>query len=133
VFVGRPGEGAERVSEVCVDAFEAARLTARPGVTGGAVYDAWQAVVDDAGLSHYRRHHCGYATGIGFPPSWSGGGIPRALRRASTSPLAEGMVFHMMSWMMETGSGDYVVSDPVVVTADGAERLTSSVQTLRVV
>jgi Xaa-Pro dipeptidase len=43
------------------------------------------------------------------------------------------MVFHMMSWMMETGSGDYFVSDPVVVTADGAERLTSSVQTLRVV
>ena len=39
----------------------------------GEVYAAWQGVVDRAGLAHYRRHHCGYLVGIGFPPSWTGG------------------------------------------------------------
>jgi len=45
---------------------------------------AWQGVIERAGLSGYRRHHCGYAVGIGFPPSWSGGGVPLGLRAGWT-------------------------------------------------
>lgn len=133
VFVGEAPAGSDFVSGVCTAAFDAALGAARPGAVAGDVYAAWQSVVDGAGLSHYRRHHCGYATGIGFPPSWSGGGVPRALRPGSTSVLAEGMVFHMMSWMMETGAGDYFVSDPVEVTTDGGRRLTTFRRDLHVV
>ncbi|HEX2155063.1 MAG TPA: Xaa-Pro peptidase family protein [Acidimicrobiia bacterium] len=133
VFIGSVPEGSEFVSGVCLDAFEAARSAVRPGVEAGSIYEAWQRVVDEAGLSHYRRHHCGYATGIGFPPSWSGNGVPRALRPGSDVRLAEGMVFHLMSWMMETGAGDYFVSDPVVITPDGGRRLTKTPQELVVV
>lgn len=133
VFVGEVDGGSRRVSEVCLAAFDAARSAARPGVEAGQVYAAWQEVVDEAGLAHYRRHHCGYATGIGFPPSWSGNGVPRALRPGSRAVLAEGMVFHLMSWMMETGHGDYFVSDPVVIAPEGGRRLTATPQDLRVV
>lgn len=133
VFVGEVPEGSERVAEVCIEAFEAARVQAKGGTKAGDVYAAWQAVVDAAGFGHYRRHHCGYATGIGFPPSWSGNGVPRALRPDSRAVLAEGMVFHVMSWMMGTGAGDYFVSDPVVIGRGEAERLTSAPQGLTVV
>lgn len=133
VFVGEVPDGSEFVADVCLRAFEAARAVLRPGVEAGSVYEAWQAVLDEAGLSHYRRHHCGYATGIGFPPSWSGNGVPRALRPGGTVRLEEGMVFHLMSWMMETGRGDYFVSDPVVITPEGGRRLTTTPQDVTVV
>jgi Xaa-Pro dipeptidase len=47
--------------------------------------------------------------------------------------LAAGMLFHQMSWVMGTGQGDYFVSDPVVVTPGGGERLSSVSQELRVI
>lgn len=133
VFVGVMPEGSEFVAGVCLEAFEAARLAARPGVEAGQVYQDWQAVLDGAGLAHYRRHHCGYATGIGFPPSWSGNGVPTALRPQSREVLEEGMVFHLMSWLMETGVGDYFVSDPVVIRPGGAERISVTSQAVQVV
>lgn len=133
VFIGEAPAGSVGVSEVCLAAFAAARSAAKAGVAAGDVYAAWQRIVDDAGLAHYRRHHCGYATGIGFPPSWSGNGVPRALRPGGEDALVEGMVFHLMSWMMGTGQGDYFVSDPVVITPTGADRLSMSPQALSVV
>lgn len=129
LHVGEPPPSTIDVSEVCLAAFAAAARAARPGSTGGDVYAAWQSIVDQAGMANFRRHHCGYVTGIGFPPSWSGHGIPRSLRPGSTLVLREGMVIHLMSWMMGTGRGDYFVSDPVVVTTAGAERLTTTPQT----
>jgi Xaa-Pro dipeptidase len=106
----------------------------RPGVPAREVYAAWQAVVDRAGLSHYRRHHCGYMIGVGMPPSWIGGNMVVGLRHDSDMVLKEGMVFHLMSWLMDTGRpGDYFVSDTAVVTEDGCEVITSVPQTLHVV
>lgn len=130
VFIGDVPDGSEYVAGVCLEAFEAARKAVRPGVEAGRVYAAWQDVLDRNGLAHYRRHHCGYLTGIGFPPSWTGNGIPRALRDGSRMRLAAGMVFHLMSWTMGTGQGDYFVSDPVVVTPNGGERLSRTPQDL---
>jgi Xaa-Pro dipeptidase len=68
----------------------------------GDVYRAWQGVLDRNGLSDYRRHHCGYATGIGYPPSWSGSGVPVGLRPDSKMELRPGMVFHLMSWLLRS-------------------------------
>jgi Xaa-Pro dipeptidase len=133
VFVGEAPPGADFVAGVSLEAFDTARRRAVPGTEAGQVYDAWQSVLDTAGLSHYRRHHCGYLTGIGFPPTWSGSGVPRGLRAGSPQVLAAGMLFHQMSWVMGTGQGDYFVSDPVVVTPGGGERLSSVSQELRVV
>jgi Xaa-Pro dipeptidase len=95
-----------------------------PGAKAGDAYQAWQATITEAGFGSYRRHHCGYAVGIGFPPSWSGGGTPRGLRMGSDLVLAEGLVFHLMSWLLRTGRGDYFLSDTIVVGSSGAEFLT---------
>ena len=54
-------------------------------------------VVDAAGLSHFRRHHCGYLVGIGFPPSWTGGNRVTGLRHDSELVIRTGMTFHILS------------------------------------
>ena len=126
VFIGRASKKARRIHSVCVDAAERAAEAVGPGVRAGEVYRAWQEVVDRSGLSGYRRHHCGYSVGIGFPPSWSGGGVPQGLRADSQLVLRPGMVFHLMSWLLRTGRGDSFLSDTIVVTENGAELLTRS-------
>jgi Xaa-Pro dipeptidase len=124
VFIGSAPRRAYDIQAVCEEAIEAAAAAIRPGVAAEDVYAAWQGVIDRAGLSGYRRHHCGYAVGIGFPPSWSGGGVPLGLRAGSRMELRAGLVFHLMSWLLRTGKGDYFLSDTVVVTEGGCERLT---------
>jgi Xaa-Pro dipeptidase len=102
-------------------------LTAlRPGALAREVYAAWQSVVDRAGLAHYRRHHCGYLVGIGFPPSWTGGNRVSGLRHDSDLLIRVGMTFHIISWLMGTGRGDYFISDTVLLGADGPEVLTKA-------
>ncbi|GAB4516489.1 MAG: ectoine hydrolase DoeA [Amphiplicatus sp.] len=126
VFIGSAPKRAYEMQRVCEEAIEAAADKIRPGVAAEDVYAAWQGVVDRAGLEGYRRHHCGYAVGIGFPPSWSGGGVPLGLRAGSKMELRAGMVFHLMSWLLRTAKGDYFLSDTVVVTERGCERLTKA-------
>jgi Xaa-Pro dipeptidase len=105
-------------------AFDAVVATLRPGARAREVYAAWQGVVDEAGLAHYRRHHCGYAVGVGCPPSWTGGNTVVGLRPDSDLEIREGMTFHVLSWLMETGRGDGFISNTVLVGRNGAEVLT---------
>ena len=77
-------------------------------------------------MPQYRRHHCGYAVGIGFPPSWTGGNRVTGLRHDSDFMIEEGMTFHAMSWFTETGRGDFFVSNTVLLGPDGAEVLTKT-------
>jgi Xaa-Pro dipeptidase len=124
VHVGRLPEGTAEMAAVCQEAFAAVLAALRPGALAREVYAAWQAVVDRAGLGHYRRHHCGYAVGIGVPPSWTGGNGVTGLRGDSDMALRAGMTFHILSWLMGTGRGDYFVSDTVLLGEAGAEVLT---------
>jgi Xaa-Pro dipeptidase len=95
-----------------------------PGAPFRDVYAAWQRVVDAAGLAHYRRHHCGYLVGIGVPPSWTGGGQPTGLKYDSDIEVRTGMTFHVLSWLMGTGRGDFFISNTVLLGGEGAEVLT---------
>lgn len=125
VFIGDEPDRSAAIQSACHDAMMAAAEKIGPGVLAGDVYHAWQEQIDRAGLSAYRRHHCGYAVGIGFPPSWSGSGTPQGLRSDSKLELRAGMVFHLMSWLLRTGSGDSFLSDTIVVTENGCEFLTA--------
>jgi Xaa-Pro dipeptidase len=134
IFINEAPAGTEEISKVCIEAFESVTATIQPGVTATEVYQSWQDRVDTAGLDHYQRHHCGYMVGSAFPPAWSGGGVPRGLRRNSDMKLRTGMVFHLLSWLMHTGrAGDYFISDTVMVTPGGCEKLTSLSQQVQVV
>jgi Xaa-Pro dipeptidase len=98
----------------------------QPGRKARDIYAAWQDVVDDAGLAHYRRHHCGYCVGVGVPPSWTGGNTVVGLRADSDMDIRTGMSFHILSWLMGTGRGDDFISNTVLLTSSGAEVLNTT-------
>ncbi len=111
------------MADLASRAFMAVVDALRPGATAGEAYRAWQDVIDDAGLAHYRRHHCGYLVGIGYPPSWTGGNTVVGLKSGSDLALEAGMSFHVLSWLMGTGRGNHFVSSPVLMTAQGTQIL----------
>ena len=114
------------MAEVAKRAFDAALAGLRPGRRAREVYADWQAVVDAAGMPHYRRHHCGYLVGIGVPPSWTGGNTVTGLRHDSDLEIREGMCFHLLSWFTETGRGDFFVSNTALLGPGGPELLTTA-------
>jgi Xaa-Pro dipeptidase len=124
VFIGQAPRESVAMAHICTDAFDAAVAALALGVRARDVYRAWQEVVDAAGLAHYRRHHCGYLVGIGFPPSWTGGNSVTGLRHDSDLEISPGMSFHMLSWLMGTGRGDYFISNTVLLGLNGPEVLT---------
>jgi Xaa-Pro dipeptidase len=118
------------MATIAQKAFDATIGTLRPGRTAREVYQAWQEIVDDAGLSHYRRHHCGYCVGIGMPPSWTGGNNVVGLRPDSDLTIRSGMSFHILSWLMNTGHGNHFLSNTVLVTDAATEVLTPMLPSL---
>lgn len=124
VHIGSIRDEDARIAETCKTAFDAVCAALRPGARARDVYAAWQNVADEAGLAHYRRHHCGYLVGIGMPPSWTGGNSVSGLRHDSDLEIQTGMSFHILSWLMGTGKGDFFMSNCVLLGPDGAEVLT---------
>jgi Xaa-Pro aminopeptidase len=121
-----PVPDAAREAAAAADAgLAAARAALRPGVRTGDVYAAWQrAVAASTAGAWPRRHHCGYLVGIGFPPSWVGGGEVLGIRPGGDTVVRAGMTFHLMSWL--DAPVGHVVSDTALVTADGSELLTTT-------
>jgi Xaa-Pro dipeptidase len=134
VYVGHAPEGADAAAETVIAGLNAICDALTPGALAGQVYAAWKAVVDEElGHHDYHRHHCGYVTGIGFPPGWAGGGVPVGIRPGNEMEIRPGMIFHLLPWLLGQGSTDYAVSDTVLVTDTGAELLTSVARTPTVV
>jgi Xaa-Pro dipeptidase len=127
VYVGHAPKPAEAAAALSIAGMQAIVEAIKPNATAGEVYAAWEQVARDAGLGDYRRHHCGYLVGIGFPPSWTGGSMVTSLAPKSPRKLQAGMVFHAHSWFTDTGRGDdfsYFMSNTVLLTETGGEVLT---------
>ncbi|MQA10493.1 MAG: M24 family metallopeptidase [Pseudonocardiaceae bacterium] len=132
IYIGRAAPDAEEAHAAGMAGLEAARSALHPGALTGDVYSAWQrAVAGSEANSWPQRHHCGYLVGIGFPPSWVGGGEVLGIRPGGEVEIAAGMTFHLMSWV--TQPVGHVISDTALVTETGAELLTSVPRELTVV
>jgi Xaa-Pro dipeptidase len=126
VYIGALPDGAVEAHAAATAGLAAALDALRPGATTGAVYAAWRRAA-----GRPARHHCGYLVGIGFPPSWVGGGEVLGIRPGGRVEIAAGMTFHLMSWVTEPVG--HVVSDTALVTPTGAELLTTIGRDLAVV
>ena len=109
------------------DGMQEALAALVPGATGSDVHSAFHAVISRHGLRKDSR--IGYSIGIGYPPDW--GERTVSLRAEETTVLAPGMAFHVILGMWMDGWG-YELSEPVVVTESGAERLTDLPQDLTI-
>ncbi|WP_079132226.1 M24 family metallopeptidase [Streptomyces nanshensis] len=122
LYCAEPPPGAREAAEGAYAGLAAAREALVPGARTGEVFAAWAGAVAEVTGRRPRRHHCGYLTGAGFPPSWVGGGPVLGIRAGGGTRVRPGMVFHLMSWVeLPTG---YVVSDTALVGANGCELLT---------
>ncbi len=124
VHLGHIRDEDAEMAEIAKRAFAASLHGLRPGRKAREVYGDWQAVVDVAGMGHYRRHHCGYLVGLSFPPTWTGGNRVTGLRHDSDLEIREGMAFHLLSWFTGTGRGEFFVSNTALLGPEGAELLT---------
>jgi ectoine hydrolase len=120
VMLGDPPQRLTDTAKVVAEAMQATLEAIRPGVTGSAVHEAFDRVIRSHGLRKDSR--IGYSIGIGYPPDW--GERTVSLRREETTELAAGMAFHIILGMWMDGWG-YELSEPIVVSATGVERLTN--------
>jgi Xaa-Pro dipeptidase len=127
VYLGSAPSGHERAAQIAQAGLEVIRAALRAGATASEVYQAWQQTMnEELGHRRYRRHHCGYLVGLGFPPSWVGGSRVVGLRPGNDLVLREGMTFHAFSWLLAQPPTDFVLSDTMLVTPDGGEILTNA-------
>ncbi|MBO0810883.1 MAG: M24 family metallopeptidase [Microlunatus sp.] len=119
VMLGPPPPRLTRVAGVVSDGMAAVLEMIKPGVTGADVHAAFQELLVRHELVKDSR--IGYSIGIGFPPDW--GERTVSLRAEERTELVAGMAFHVIAGMWMDGWG-YELSEPVLVTDAGAERLT---------
>ncbi len=124
--VGAPDARQARLYEAILAGEEAQIAAVRPGVTAGDLHAIAVEVVEDHGLSPYRRHHCGHAIGTEVYEQ-------PIVAPGSATPLEEGMAFCLETPYYELGWGGMMVEDLVVVTAAGADVRSTSDRSLRVI
>src|SRR6267378_1917034 len=109
--LGEPGECEQRAYDAVEAGVQAGLDAIRPGVHGGAVFDAAVAGVRAAGLPEFRRHHAGH--GIGLEPAEA------PWLRPGGDPLEAGMVLRVETPYYELGGFGVNVKETVLVTRGG--------------
>jgi Xaa-Pro aminopeptidase len=103
--------------EVVLAAQLAGLEAVRPGAGGAEVDAIVRRIVDDAGHGEHFQHGTGHGVGLEIHEA------PR-LARSSDATLEQGMVVTVEPGIYLPGLGGVRIEDLVIVTADGAERLT---------
>ena len=127
VMLGEPPQPLTETAKVIAEAMDATLAAIRPGVDAHAVHAAFDAVIRSHGMEKGSR--LGYSIGIGYPPDWGEHTI--SVRPGDTTVLAAGMALHIIPGIWTDGFG-YEMSEAVVVTDTGVERLTDLPQELTV-
>lgn len=127
VMLGEPPSRLRDTAKVITEAMAATLAAIQPGVDGDFVHRAFDNVIKPHGL--HKDSRVGYSIGIAYPPDW--GERTVSLRPGEHTELRAGMAFHVILgiWMDDWG---YELSEPVIVTDVGAERLTDLPQELTV-
>jgi len=110
--------------DICVEAFQAAIDTIKPGVTSGEVDEACRSVIEKAGYYENFRKRTGYSIGSSYPPSWGEGHIID-LKKDDPRVLEPRMVFHMPPALRKYNKFGVGISETVLVTETGCEVLTN--------
>ena len=119
VFLGTPPKRMEELAEAMVAGVDEVLAQIKPGRTGEEIEEIWSGIIRRWGFE--KRSRLGYSIGLNFPPDWGEHTI--SIRPGDTHPLQPNMTFHIMPgiWLEEWG---VEISEPIVITETGAERLT---------
>jgi Xaa-Pro aminopeptidase len=116
-YAGEPTAEQRAVHQVVADALDYATHLVRPGVKANVIDQKTRAFIADAGYPVYP-HHTGHGVGV------SGHEEPR-ITPYNEQPLKEGMVIMLEPGVYLPGESGVRLEDALLVTADGAEILTT--------
>lgn len=116
--IGRANEEIKRIYELVKQANAAGRAAARPGATGQEVDRAARKVIADAGYGPYFTHRTGHGLGLE-------GHEPPYMVEGNDVPLEVGNTFTVEPGIYVPGLGGVRIEDDVLITANGAESLTT--------
>jgi Xaa-Pro aminopeptidase len=119
VFLGRASAKVRRLYQAVLEAQEAGKRSVRPGVKAEDVDKAARAVLQRRGLDRYFTHSTGHGLGLEVHE------MPR-LGQGEKTILQEGMVLTVEPGVYVEGIGGIRIEDDVVVTARGAQELTTA-------
>jgi Xaa-Pro dipeptidase len=124
--VGEPPAEWARIHQVTMEANAAGRAAAKPGIPAGEVDRAARAVIEDAGYGPYFTHRTGH--GLGTEPHEE-----PYIFAENPLLLEPGMVFTVEPGIYLPNQAGARVEDDVVITATGAESLSTMPRELIVV
>lgn len=117
ISLGRPSNAAREAAALVIKAQDEALQALRPGASSKAVDALVRGPIRTIRPDYYNRS--GYSTGIGFPPrtaEWQ----TLDFNEYDDWEVKEGMAFHMLAFARGFG-----ISETVIVTRSGAERVTN--------
>ncbi|MCB9453695.1 MAG: aminopeptidase P family protein [Anaerolineaceae bacterium] len=117
--IGTPSAEMQKIYDTVLAANEAAKATAGPGVTMGAVDKAARDVIEAAGYGVYFTHRTGHGLGM------DGHELIPQIASGVEDTLQPGMAFTIEPGIYVPGLGGVRIEDDVVITENGAEILTT--------
>jgi Xaa-Pro dipeptidase len=122
--IGEPLDEMKRIAQVVLQANEAAREKAGPGIPAQAVDRAARQVIEDAGYGDFFIHRTGHGLGMEVHEH-------PYIREGNLLPLAPGMTFTIEPGIYLPGRGGVRIEDDVVITIDGILSFSDMPRTLR--
>jgi len=116
--LGAPTTEMERIHDAVLSANQAGRLAARPQMPAQEVDRAARRVISRSGYGQYFIHRTGHGLGLETHE-------PPYIVEGNQELLELGMTFTVEPGIYVPGLGGVRIEDDVVVTADGAETLTT--------
>lgn len=114
------------IAKIVEQSNAAGRAAAKPGVSAGSVDDAARAVIEGAGYGQFFTHRTGHGIGMeGHEAPYMRGGNPLILE--------PGMAFTVEPGIYLPQRGGVRIEDNIIVTASGADCLSSMPRQLRTV
>jgi Xaa-Pro dipeptidase len=110
--IGEPHAEMEYVAQVVLQANEAAREMAGPGISAQEVDRAARQVIEEAGFGEFFTHRTGHGLGVEVHEH-------PYIREGNSVLLAPGMTFTIEPGVYLPGKGGVRIEDDIVITNDG--------------
>ncbi|MEM9263632.1 MAG: Xaa-Pro peptidase family protein, partial [Pseudomonadota bacterium] len=120
VFVGDPPKRLIELEQIICEGINDVLSFIKPGTTCHEVADCLLSFLKTRGIEKESR--CGYSQGIAYPPT--GGELTASIRRGDTTVLKEGATMHLLPAIWSDNTS-IIISEPFIVTKEGAEPLCS--------
>jgi Xaa-Pro dipeptidase len=122
--IGEPQDEMRRIAKIVLEANDAAREIAGPGVAAEDIDRAARQVIEDAGYGEFFIHRTGHGLGME-------GHEEPYIRAGNALPLTPGMTFTIEPGIYLPGRGGVRIEDDVVITEHGLLSLSDMPRELR--